>query len=570
MLSNMSKPEMMLGRDEGWCENEVATRFAQELRTSEFENIPETKMQILSFRSCDWFKKYDSIQTDESFHLVMRAHALDVWNHILSMENTDPSKCNFAVIGSPGIGKSFGLYYLLKRLLERNEIVVLDKKKSVATFAFFPIEETDGSVRYKVYRTHALYSRPAAMLHDFQNIWYLIDPPKAENWTGPYDVAAKTVLAASPDIRHLGEWRKNQSLTRLYMKSWNLDELHACGKFLCKNEDILRKLDERFYNVGGIIRHLFDQEQFLIALKQQKAVDLKTIESAVLLDLFEEVQHKEKLSSALFTFAPIETNEDWEKHHLDPPFKKFTQYTVDFVSNHAADMAGKKILGRLMHSVEFRNAEDGSSIGHKYEKCAIIQIEKGGSFRAMKLVEDCSAKMVEMNSDIAHTRKFTRKFRMPPMKQSFQLDLPLRRSRLYANSWKSFFDLSKQLKDVDVDEKNFFSQESRNIIVPQISNLPSVDFSDASNRFFQATISSKKTFNLTDHLSNRITNDLIRGQKLYIFFVIPWFEYRKDFEVAVHSENEEILGRIEFYNVEVPNATKSSKEKENPRKKSII
>jgi hypothetical protein len=53
---------------------------------------------------------------------------------------------------------------------------------------------------------------------------------------------------------------------------------------------------------------------------------------------------------------------------------------------------------------------------------------------------------------------------------------------------------------------------------------------------------------------NHISSNLIDGEKVLIFFVIPWFEYRKRFEFIVHAKNEEILNCIEFYAVEVPNA----------------
>jgi hypothetical protein len=52
---------------------------------------------------------------------------------------------------------------------------------------------------------------------------------------------------------------------------------------------------------------------------------------------------------------------------------------------------------------------------------------------------------------------------------------------------------------------------------------------------------------------NHIEN-LVDGEKILIFFVIPWFKYRKQFEVIVHAKNQEILNRIEVFAVEVPNA----------------
>lgn len=89
-------------------------------------------------------------------------------------------------------------------------------------------------------------------------------------------------------------------------------------------------------------------------------------------DYYVEIPDKTKPTSALFAFKPIESKEEWKRNGLSSEFKKYSRYTLDFVSQHAAEIVASQHLKKLMTAVEFRNAQDGVSIGNKYEKCAIF------------------------------------------------------------------------------------------------------------------------------------------------------------------------------------------------------
>lgn len=392
---------------EKWTLNELATEFAEKLRSSTLQSIPNSNIKLLSLSTVRWFRRFEtlSVGNQEYFHLVMRPHAIDLWESILEEEKWN----KFAVIGSPGIGKSIGLYYLLKRLLERNSTVVLEKRKSGLSFAFLPVQGNEGVLRYNVYKSS--YESYYSELLEDPNTWYLIDPPKAESWSGPPVVEAKTVLAASPDPNHLGEWKKSEDFTQLYMKPWDLDELKAGGQYLCDNQKILMDLEKRYYYVGGIPRHLFNDQHYETALKQQNAVDYKAIESAFLRDDYTEIQDKSKPTSALFSFKPIESKEEWKRNGLSSEFIKYSRYTLEFVSQHAAEIVASQHLKKLMSAIECRNVEDGIAMGSKYEKCAILLLQKGGTFRSFKLEtpENKAIKPVQTNPSHVKFEKLRRR-----------------------------------------------------------------------------------------------------------------------------------------------------------------
>lgn len=60
------------------------------------------------------------------------------------------------LVGTPGIGKSMALMYLLKRCLEKRVPVVLERRQQLSVLAFDPVGDTDWRVT-----SMELYSRPS-------------------------------------------------------------------------------------------------------------------------------------------------------------------------------------------------------------------------------------------------------------------------------------------------------------------------------------------------------------------------------------------------------------------------
>jgi hypothetical protein len=479
-------PQSILPADENWRFSSLATKFAEDLRKSSPQLIPiensVNKLQVFSIENKDWFRCFDGIYTEsDKIDLVMRPHSLDIWNFILQ-EQVDRK---FAVIGSPGIGKSFGLYYLLKRLMERKATIVLDKKKAGASFAFIPVENHNG-FQYEAYESSAFMpDGNSRILWNDPDMWYLIDPAKAETWSGPRDVSAKTVLASSPDPRHLGEWKKNEKFSPVYMKAGDLNELKAAGTFLCRDQGILNQLEQRYFNVGGIPRQLFDNQQYHRALKQQNAVNLSLVESAFLNDICEETQEKESKSiSAFFTLTPIESENDWIARGFLSPFKKYSDYNAKFVSKRAAELIGAKFLEIFMNRLELRNAADGSSIGRKYEECAIALAQRGGTFRAVQLEKnEYQRDKLEILKD--KVTQIQCRFKMPSdiSDKQFLLKIASAENRIYTTSWKSFYENTAKLANLTTYNQEYPKCNPRVIISLESLNQPSADFADAANRF---------------------------------------------------------------------------------------
>jgi ABC-type cobalamin/Fe3+-siderophores transport system ATPase subunit len=157
----------------------------------------------------------------------------------------------FALTGTPGVGKSAFLFYMLWRLArtQENEMIILHRACDAKQIFVF----TKGDC----YSTTGLHTIQH-MLYE-PTTWYLTDtlsPP-------PGQYLATTILVASPDRRHYSEFLKHTLGVHLhYLPVWTLDELLILApKYSLSKAVVL----ERFRMIGGIPRFI------------QSEWDLKTI-----------------------------------------------------------------------------------------------------------------------------------------------------------------------------------------------------------------------------------------------------------------------------------------------------
>jgi hypothetical protein len=144
----------------------------------------------------------------------------------------DDGKTKFLLTGNPGIGKSRFLRELLRRLLLRGRLVVLELRKVGDVFIFVPPRPGQDGGEYRAIRVGYSDWKPAncPALRDKQTYW-LIDPAEATEagipGGHPADLPARTVLAASPNNAHYKGWHKHELVQTRYMPPWSLDELLA-------------------------------------------------------------------------------------------------------------------------------------------------------------------------------------------------------------------------------------------------------------------------------------------------------------------------------------------------------
>ena len=85
---------------------------------------------------------------------------------------------------------------------------------------------------------------------------YVIDPDRAED--GKVEsVSANTIIAPSPDVNHLGEFRKARGLVKLYMAPLTLEETMVYAPYFGVDE---QRTTQLFQDFGGVLRKVLATE----------------------------------------------------------------------------------------------------------------------------------------------------------------------------------------------------------------------------------------------------------------------------------------------------------------------
>ncbi|OLP74187.1 hypothetical protein AK812_SmicGene46348, partial [Symbiodinium microadriaticum] len=235
-----------------WIVDAEATAFANELRMAQPLNASncadQNRTDVASARAAgiEIFPLNTSLNPKEANPwLLVRRQQREVWRAAFNALQ------DVVVTGSPGIGKSFSMSFLLRALMKANKTFVFEARKWNRAYLFKP--HADGT--YEVGSVDLEDWRPGACdeLKDPEN-YYVIDPGTAEKG-GICHVAAKTVVAPSPDPKHLGDWKKLIGLQYLYMAPCSLQEARCIVKCL-RPELNENQVDERYRRFGGIVRHL--------------------------------------------------------------------------------------------------------------------------------------------------------------------------------------------------------------------------------------------------------------------------------------------------------------------------
>ena len=154
-----------------------------------------------------------------------------------------------AITGTPGIGKSMFLFYIMWRLtkMEVTKTVILRR-------------HMDEKVIY-VFQNEGCWatqddSKILRFLND-ETTWYLTDtlePP-------PGQVEAITILVASPARRHYETFSRYLNTAPLhYFPVWSLEELKLVAPFYSRE---LKDVEERYYKIGGVPRYVLEKDHDL-------------------------------------------------------------------------------------------------------------------------------------------------------------------------------------------------------------------------------------------------------------------------------------------------------------------
>lgn len=158
----------------------------------------------------------------------------------------------FAISGTPGIGKSVFLFYLMW---------LLSKKKDSVNVVILQRSQDNGKI-FVFKKELCFLTRDLSDIDSFLNdrsTWYLTDalsPPPAE-------VRAVTVLVASPSKHLYKSFLKYAPAIELnYLPIWSLEELYQCSTDLFPGT-VKSSIEERYDLIGGVPRFVLESPQNL-------------------------------------------------------------------------------------------------------------------------------------------------------------------------------------------------------------------------------------------------------------------------------------------------------------------
>ncbi|KAJ6454162.1 hypothetical protein C8R45DRAFT_628083 [Mycena sanguinolenta] len=185
---------------------------------------------------------------DEATFVVRHEYSLFM-EHAMSRLNNPPDdshRARFFVTGQPGIGKSYGCYYLLFRLLAMGQSVFfLRTPTSVYYFSSDGVQHS------------AAYLRPwPAIVEALRNSWVLVDLDEKTDSSPPYifNHARCVVWTSSPRGSPMKKFLKTYGAEKWYMKPWSSKEIAAVTERLAINQT---KVLARLATGGPVARSLF-------------------------------------------------------------------------------------------------------------------------------------------------------------------------------------------------------------------------------------------------------------------------------------------------------------------------
>jgi hypothetical protein len=166
-------------------------------------------------------------------------------------------------VGTPGIGKSASIPYLIYLLLSMKRAVVFLLRTNDKTNWYYEFTSTP-----QMPSPYSCQIHPEATVHwnipslQDPEAFCIIDPGATSDSCNPGALAAKLIIVSSPDSKRWG----GSAFSKiglgyhggqfLYYPLWSLDELLAVRSVL--NQQVTEEqVRQRYYNVGGVPRDVF-------------------------------------------------------------------------------------------------------------------------------------------------------------------------------------------------------------------------------------------------------------------------------------------------------------------------
>jgi hypothetical protein len=331
------------GSWKGYSERKLRLHRAKEFAKSIMLNIED----IPGSSGMKVMRDVVDLETGMKRDIVLRSFINRFWSDCIKFLDDPMRQTRLCVVGTPGIGKTTGTAFPIRKLLADNQTVVYHiRNKTTNGWYHEFVPKGDGSVAVNVYPGNLSIAQIPSLA--LRSTYYIVDPGRTkDSCLQDDDFAPKFMIVSSPEEGHWGgsEFQKYRGLSRWtfrYLPVWDLKDILFAQKHLMIESVQLtsKQVEERFREFGGVPRNIFLADTYDLQQKQKKAIAQLT--DAQVLDIT-----KNHLD-AIGTFAagqPKSAIICYAKDDDENP--NFSIENVEIISPEVAEKVYSKFIGDL-------------------------------------------------------------------------------------------------------------------------------------------------------------------------------------------------------------------------------
>lgn len=473
----------------------------------------------------------ETLQSDERTTtptLIIPSGTHGAWQALLDEVDDNLSDQRFLGVGTPGVGKSRSLNYLIREIINRCRkktgpmpAIVFEHRKDGIVWLFVPTDQHNPQSAYEAYsmRLGSFEATGTAVLFDCRN-YYIIDSGKAEEAKTPFSVRAKTIYACSPDFRHFSEYRKSLQLgATYYIPLWKEQEIFDSIPYIlganqmselqgtegANEARILKTVKQRVAEVGPIPRRVFSTQKDYQKFKTRLKTTMVDYEGDIFLvlksgmDVLEADQYIDKPLSSVFA-VDVE---------VDPVSQKpnYKSRIVRFVSNYARSRLGLRTVCKMWdYLFDNSDPQKNTALGYEFERLVYCLLQTGW---------ETTMQVMPLSN--------------PPLKLKLRLQQGAQDVSMVETGdgfYERGYELMQAMKLVT---ETSTKQPDGSLLLTQTgaaapiflgSNFPVIDAADARNRGFRLTIAKTNTVNKSA-LQKLLAGVKLKEEKMHIVFLVP-------------------------------------------------
>lgn len=439
-------------------------------------NLIECQVEELG-EGVEWLDLKYGIDIDSAVHskgLITRGHSRGISAAILSKTEALALSMSF-IIGSPGIGKTRTLTFLLRELLKKDTMNVqyFDQKNAKAvvflrrggtTYSYRSIAPVPERAEGALFGDIATAASPV-------KTYILVDPSeKGASFVHP--VSSHLIVSCSANVKHYHNIDKEKSTHRYYLGLPSTREMEIIATKLSPEMD-KRELLNRINNVGPVPRYVFDDNAYK---KRKEEIDRKSrdskVDAAIVLTALTQgtaVGDDPTLCGALFAHMNVE-----ERNAAGASFTDYTAQNISVLSQYAAWLLYQRFRDAFVQATIKGQDCDTRAV---FEKLSSFDLIVGGLFSV------CDMRLAKRKKSVKYIPPASAVIKVKPSRPEKETRKVFTRPALLGERSMS--------TDYDASESFEPKQKRQKLGGPFIilsEGYSSIDFLNTNRQVFQATM----------------------------------------------------------------------------------